>query len=216
MGKLIDPDRTRRAKKAREDRAKKILDAAHTAFTKFPYSEVSLDSVGKLAGVKQGQASLAFRSLEELFLTVVRSHLNGWYDSLEARLGESDDVMSADQIADLVAATLAERPDLTRVLGPLHMALEQHEDGMEVFTFYSWQRQRLLSLAESMIGRLVGAHTRDCFDALYRSQLIAAAIDPVSRPVGNLAMELVVEDHRVFALDLEDEIRRVVLGCLVG
>ena len=216
MGKLIDPDRTRRARDERRRRAERILEAAQGAFLRFPYSEISLDTIGQLAGAKQGQATLAFRSREELYLTVIRSQLKDWYDALEATLEALDAPVSAASAADVVAASLVERPDLTRLLGPLHMALELHEDGMEVHRFYQWQKERLLGLAAILSDQLESGHQWDCFDALYRSQLIAAAVHPVSRPVGNLAIDLVNEEHQIFALDLEDELRRVVLDTLSG
>lgn len=216
MGRLIDPERARKARQTREDRAAKILEIAHEAFTRFPYSQVSLDTLGHKAGLKQGQASLAYRSREELYMAVVRPQLTEWYDALEALFGESEDPMTHDEVAEVVAATAAQRPDLTRLLGPLHMALELNEDGIEVHRFYQWQRDRLLAIAAAMANRVPGIRRWNCFDALYRSQLVAAAIDPVSRPVGNLAVDLVTEEHQVFALDLEDEVRRIALSSLSG
>jgi AcrR family transcriptional regulator len=214
MGKLIDPNRTRLARQAREERARKILDAAEASFVRFPYSEITLDTLGQQAGVKQGQATLAFRSREELFMTVIRARMKEWYDALETSLRCSEAPLSRGEVADLVASSLAERPNLTRLLGPLHMAFELHEDGMQVHQFYQWQRERLLELAALLAKRVAGVHQWDGFDALYRSQLIAAAVHPVSRPVGNLAVDLMADDHQVFALDLEDEVKRVVLDCL--
>lgn len=214
MGKLIDPNRTRKAREARQERAKIILEAAHSAFTRFPYSEVSLDNLGQQAGVKQGQATLAYRSREALFMTIIRTQMREWYDGLEADLSVSDDPLSPEQAADMVASSLVQRPDLTRLLGPLHMAMELHEDGMEVHQFFHWQRERLLEIAEILAKRVPGAHAWNAFDAIYRSQLFAAAVHPVSRPVGNLAVDLMAEDHQVFALDLEDEVRRVVIDSL--
>jgi len=214
MGKLIDPDRTRRAREAREARAKRILEAAHSTFIRFPYSEVTLDTIGQQAGVKHGQATLAFRTREELFLTVILEELRAYYDAVEVRLTADDGPTTRSDVADMIASTLAVRPDLTRLLGPLHTALELHEDGMEVHRFYHWQRERLLELATQVAERIDGLSSWDAFDALYRSQLVAAAVHPVSRPVGNLAIDLMAEDHQVFALDLEEEVRRVVLDAL--
>jgi AcrR family transcriptional regulator len=214
MGKLIDPERTKKAKQAREERASRILEAAEAAFIRFPYSEITLDTIGQQAGVKQGQATLAFRSREELYLTVVRNRLTEWYDALETRVTAGDDPLSASEVADLVSSSLAERPDLTRLLGPLHMVFEVHEDGIQVHNFYHWQRGRLLAIADAIARRMPEIDRWDGFDALYRGQLVAAAVHPVSRPVGNLAVDLMAEDHQVFALDLEDEVSRVVLGCL--
>ncbi|MCU0303991.1 MAG: TetR family transcriptional regulator [Thermoanaerobaculales bacterium] len=216
MGKLIDPDRTRRARQARDERAAAILAAAHQTFVRFPYAEATMERIGRQAGVKQGQATLAYRSREELFLAVVIAQLGAWYDALASELGAGAGELSAEETAGRVARGLAARPDLTRLLGSLHTALELHEDGLEVHRFYRWQRERLLALAETVAGRVPGADRWDAFDALYRAQLTAAAVHPVSRPVGNLAVDLMAEDHQVFALDLEDEVERVVLHTLSG
>jgi AcrR family transcriptional regulator len=216
MGKLIDPERARKAREAREDRARRILETAHTAFIRYPYSEVSLDTLGQQAGLKQGQASLAYGSREQLFMAVIRVQLTDWYDAVETALTDSDEPMTRGEVAELVASSLAQRPDLTRLLGPLHMAMELHHDGMEVHLFYHWQRDRLLELAAAMTKRISGINQWDGFDALYRGQLVAAAVHPVSRPVGNLAIDLMAEEHQVFALDLEDEVHRCVLDSLSG
>jgi AcrR family transcriptional regulator len=214
MGKLIDPDRTRKAREARKERAKKILETAESAFIRYPYSDITLDTIGQMAGVKQGQATLAFRSREELFLNVVRRQMTDWYVSLETGFTASSRPMTPEEAAEFVAASLAERPDFTRLLGPLHTAMELHDDGIEVHNFFRWQRERLLDLADAMERRVESVDRWSCFDALYRSQLIAAAVHPVSRPVGNLAADLMAEDHQIFALDLEDEVRRVVIDSI--
>lgn len=214
MGKLIDPNRTRKAREARQERAKQILRAAQASFVRFPYSQIDLDTIGQQAGVKQGQASLAYRSREELFMTVVFAQMKEWYNALETGFAGSEEPLTAIQAADLVASSLADRPDLTRILGPLHMAFELHEDGMQVHEFYRWQRERLLELATLLADRLPGTHRWNAFDALYRAQLVASVVHPVSRPVGNMAVDLMAEDHQVFALDLEEEVRRVVMDSL--
>lgn len=214
MGKLIDPNRTRKAREAREERARKILESAHLAFTRFQYAEVTLDIIGQQAGVKQGQATLAYRSREELFMHVVQSKLNEWYVALEGQLSGDTPPTSKDEIAEVVARTLAECPDLTRVLGWLHTALELHEDGMEVHNHYHRQRQRLLELASLIEKKVDGVHQWDAFDALYRAQIVAAAVHPVSRPVGNMSVDLMNDEHQVFALDLEDEVSRAVRDTL--
>lgn len=214
MGRLIDPERTRKARQARKERAKKILDAADHAFTRYPFSEITLDTIGRQAGVKQGQASLAYKCREELYVHVVRTRLEEWFSALEKHLAGSDSPLTRDEVAELVASSLAERHELTHVLGPLHTALELHEDGMEVHHYYHWLRGRLLELAAAIARRIDGVHEWDAFDALYKSHLMAAAIHPMSRPVGNLAVDLMNDDHQVFALDLEDEVQRIVLDCL--
>ncbi len=216
MGKLIDPERSRRAKEARKERADRLFAAAKMVFVRDPYSEVTLDTIGQLAGVKQGQASLAFRSREEVFMSVIRSELETWYDELEARVNADSSILEPQAAAELVAGLLEEHSDLTRLLGSLHVVLELHEDGLEVHRFYHWQRERLLGLADALVKRLPNGNRWDVFDALYRAEVTAGAVHPLSRPVGNLSIDLVADDHQIFALDLADEVRRVVLDSLNG
>jgi AcrR family transcriptional regulator len=216
MGKLIDPERSRRARQAREDRAQRIYAAARAAFVRFPFPEVTLDTIGQQAGVKQGQASLAFKSREELFLSIVRDELDRWYDDVKSRMEAARSDLDPEAVADLVSASLDERADLTRLLGALHTALELHDDGVEVHLFLSWQHERLLELADTLAQRTPAVDRWSGFDALYRAQLIAGAVHPLSRPTGNLAIDLVTDDHQIFALDLEDEVRRAVLDSLTG
>lgn len=216
MGKLMNRDRMREAKRERERRAERILKAGREAFVRFPYAEVTLDKVGQQAKVKQGQASLAFRSREELFLTVLRPLLEDWYGAVAEALRDDERSFTTSELAELVASTLNGRPDLTRLLGSLHTALELHDEGFEVQTFLQWQRDRLLEIGEAVNRRIPAVHPWEAFDALYRGQLMAAAVHPVANPVGNLAVDLMIEDHQVFALDLEDEVRRVVLDSLGG
>jgi hypothetical protein len=85
---------------------------------------------------------------------------------------------------------------------------------MEVHNFYRWQKRKMLAVAEVLSRRIPRIHLWDGFEMIYRCQLAAAAIDPICRPTGNLAVELMNDDHQVFALDFDDEIRRIALGRL--
>ena len=80
MGRLIDPEKRARAKSKRIERKSRILKVARSTFSKLPFVEVTLDSIGQRADVDRGVASMYFRSKEELFLRVLREELADWYD----------------------------------------------------------------------------------------------------------------------------------------
>ena len=62
MGRLIDRTRRARAKNAKKDRMAAIRKEGRQSFAKMPYVEITLDSVGRRAGVKNGIASMYFGS----------------------------------------------------------------------------------------------------------------------------------------------------------
>ena len=106
MGKLIDPERRERARRQRIERKKKILEVARTTFSKLPFAEVTLDSIGQAADVDRGVASMYYRTKEELFLLLLREELAEWYSALEAELDRADGGRSQSELLDDAARSI--------------------------------------------------------------------------------------------------------------
>ena len=147
MGRLIDPEKRDRAKRQRVERKARILNVARSIFSRLPFVEVTLDNIGQRADVDRGVASMYFRSKEELFLRVLREELGDWYSALEAELDRGDVDLSHQDLAGLLATSLAGRPELTRFLSLEAVVLEQNLDAMEVFRLQRWRRDRMGEIA---------------------------------------------------------------------
>ena len=214
MGRLIDPEKRDRAKRQRVERKARILNVARSIFSRLPFVEVTLDNIGQRADVDRGVASMYFRSKEELFLRVLREELGDWYSALEAELDRGDVDLSHQDLAGLLATSLAGRPELTRFLSLEAVVLEQNLDAMEVFRLQRWRRDRMGEIAAILERNVDGLEEADAIRLLHRVQLLTAALRPAADPKGAAAYEVGDPDFAVFAVDFEAELERFVIAML--
>jgi len=214
MGRLIDPEKRERAKSQRVERKARILKVARSTFSKLPYVEVTLDSIGQRAKVDRGVASMYFRSKEELFLRVLREELGDWYSALEEEIDRADDPLSRLDLAELLATSLAGRPELTRFLSLEAVVFEQNLDAMEVFHLQRWRRDRMAAVGVILARKVDGLEEWDAMRLLYRVQILTAALRPVADPKGAASYEVGDPDFAVFAIDFEAELKSFILGML--
>lgn len=214
MGKLIDPERRKRAKRRQIERKARILKVARSIFSKLPFVEVTLDNIGQSADVDRGVASMYFRTKEELFLRLLRTELGEWYTALEAELGDAESRLSPSELAELLATGLSGRPDLNRLLSFEAVVLEQNLDAMEAFRFQRWRRDRMIGIGE-MLDRIVdGLEEGEGIRLLHRVQLLTATLWPVADPKGAATFHIGDSDFEVFEIDFETELKRFVVAML--
>ena len=214
MGRLIDPEKRDRAKRQRVERKARILEVARSTFSKLPFVEVTLDNIGQRADVDRGVASMYFRSREELFLRVLREELADWYSALEAELDRADDPLSQVDLAQLLATSLAGRPELTRLLSLEAVVLEQNLDAMEVFHLQRWRRDRMAAVGAILEQKVDGLEEEDAMRLLHRVQLLTAALRPAADPKGAASYEVGDPDFAVFKIDFEMELKGLVAALL--
>jgi AcrR family transcriptional regulator len=210
MGRLIDRQRRARAKEAKQDRMKDIREEAVRSFVKLPYVEITLDAIGRRAGVKKGVASMYFGTKEELFLELLREQLDAWYDEIERALGAQRARLSAARLAQLVSTTLADRSVLCRFLSLAQVVLEQNMEIMAADRFHRWQRDRMTSVGEELERRSRAMRRGHGRRLLQLVQLMAAAFHGYSDPRGSLAFNLHDPDFADFRIDLQQELTSMI------
>lgn len=216
MGRLIDRQRLARAKKAKKGRMEAIRTEGRNSFLKMPYVEITLDSIGRRAGVKNGIASLYFRSREELFLELLRDELETWYLEVEGGLSAQPARLSDRKLARLLAKTLAKRTSLTRFLSLAPVALEQNMEIMEAYRYHRWQRDRMVEIGRELERRSKGLGPGDGLRLLHRIQLMASGFQAYADPRGSLAVNLIDPDFEDFRISMEAEVAREVEQFLAG
>jgi len=216
MGRLIDRDRKNRAKNAKKERMESIVAEAKVSFLKLPYVEITLDAIGRRAGVKNGIASMYFGSREVLFLQLFRDELDGWYEVIQKGLNAQPARLPNRRLARLLASSLAERTALLRFLAEAPMVLEQNMEIMDAYRFHRWQRDRMVELGGEIERRVKGMAGGEGLRLLHRIQLLAAGFQPYFDPRGSLAVNLIDPDFADLRLDMSAEIEREVLQFLSG
>jgi AcrR family transcriptional regulator len=214
MGRLIDRQRRARAKEAKQDRMKDIREEAVRSFVKLPYVEVTLDAIGRRAGVKKGVPSMYFGTKEELFLELLREQLDAWYDDIGRRLGAQRARLSDARLARLVSTTLSDRPVLCRFLSLAPVVLEQNMEIMAADRFHRWQRDRMSAVGAELERRSRGMKQGQGLRLLHLVQLMTAAFHGYSDPRGSLAFNLHDPDFADFRIDLEQELAALIRSLL--
>jgi len=214
MGRLIDREKRKSARSRRIERKARILEVARSIFSRLPFVEVTLDSIGQRANVDRGVASMYFRSKEELFLRVLREELADWYSALEVELDRCDDPLSQQDLAELLATSLAGRPELTRFLSLEAVVLEQNLDAMEVFHLQRWRRDRMAAVGAILEQKVDVLEEGDAMHLLHRVQLLTAALRPAADPKGAASYEVGDPDFEVFKVDFEKELKFFVTAIL--
>jgi len=214
MGRLIDPERRARAKGQRIEKKARILSVARSTFSRLPFVEVTLDSIGQRADVDRGVASMFFRSKEELFLRILREELDDWYSALETELDRAENGLSQSALSDLLARSLSERPELRRFLSFEAVVLEQNLDAMEAFRFQRWRRDRMVAIGEDLDRRVERLEEGGGIRLLHRVQLLTSALQPAADPKGAATYEVGDPDFEVFNIDFEAEMKRFVVAML--
>jgi AcrR family transcriptional regulator len=210
MGRLIDKDRRARAKEAKKERMANIRQEAIRSFVKLPYVEITLDAVGRRAGVKKGVASMYFGSKEELFLQLFRDQLEAWYGELEKRLGAQQARLANAKLAKILAGTLAARSVLCRLMSLSTTVLEQNMEIIEAYRFHSWQKDRMVAVGTELERRSASLAKGDGIHLLHLVQLMAGAMHPIADPRGTLAVNLHDPDFESLKIDLEGELESIV------
>lgn len=214
MGRLIDPDKRKRAKSQRAGRKLKILEVARSTFSRLPFVEVTLDNIGHRADVDRGLASMYFRSKEELFLRLLREELAEWYSALGAEFDCTPGSLSSSDLAERLAASISKRPELTRFLSLEAVVLEQNLDAMEVFHFQRWRRDRMVAVGQDLDAAVDGLDEGDGVRLLHRVQLLTAALRPAADPRGAASYEVGDPDFEVFKIDFEAELKSLLTAIL--
>ena len=214
MGKLIDREKLKRAKRERGDKKKRILVEARDTLLRMPYVEVTIDTIGQAAGVERGIASMFFRTREELFLLIARAELEEWFDVLEHRFEAIEGTAEAEAVVELVASSLASRTDLTRLLSLLPVGLEQNVEAMEVFRFQKWRRDRGGELGALIEKLAPGLEAGSGFKMIYMAQVLATGLEPAAHPRGSAASDRGDPDFEAFWINMAEELERLLMAAI--
>lgn len=131
---------TRRARspEAKRRRAADLVRAARGLEQDSGFADMVVAAVARRAGVAKGTVFLYFPTKEALGLALLEELLDEWYEALRVAVRADE---TPRPLARRIAATVAERPALVRMLALLGSVLERNVTAEEAGAF----RRRLLA-----------------------------------------------------------------------
>lgn len=131
---MTGPRRARSAED-KQQRRQDILDRAWELFRARPWAELTMTDVAESAGLSKAALYRYFDTKEALFLEVEAAHLGEWLEALGAELDRLPRPASPESVGLLLGDSLVARPGLARLLGLLHVSLEQNVPFDAALTF---------------------------------------------------------------------------------
>jgi len=175
----------------KQERRQAILDAAWRLFQKKDYLQINMNDIAHATGLAKGTTYRYFETKEALFLALLQQQLELWVKSLELMLQklprQSDQLIQG--VAESLANSFQDRPELMRLLAIWHVTLEQNIDYSSTRQFRAWLAARLLQTGAMIEIRLTFLAHGQGVTIILRTLMLAigiqhmAAPPPVSRQV---------------------------------
>jgi len=192
-----------RGELARAARRAQLLAAAAGRFDAAGFEATTMADVAERAGVSKGTTYLYFPSKEALFLKLLGVALAEWAGEARERIAASRS-RSTRALARTLAATLASRPRLLRLLALLHPVLENRADLDSVLAFQRALLRDLGSLAALLEQRLADLRPGEGMRLLLRLHALAVGLAPLGERPARVR-ETVAADPELAVLEIDFE-----------
>ncbi|MFI7067335.1 TetR/AcrR family transcriptional regulator [Kribbella sp. NPDC050124] len=168
----------------RSERRRQILDTAAAMLTEMPVAKLSLNELSRRAGLAKPNVLRYFESREAILLDLLDSEVNDWIAELESSCppGQGTSRQRGDQLAEVLAGTMAKRPVLCDLLSAQAAVLE-HNISTELAIRHKHAARRSIDALVQLVKKHVPELGTDGAAALTETTLLMATTAwPCSRP----------------------------------
>ena len=96
-------------------RREEIINACEQLYKTMSFREITLKEIGKITSFSRPTIYNYFETKEEIFLALFKKEYDCWNEQLTAILDQNEQ-LTKEQLADLIAQSLADRPQLLKLL----------------------------------------------------------------------------------------------------
>lgn len=177
------------------------------------YDDVMIADIARNIHLAKGTVYQYFTTKEALYLAVLEQQLELWFDDLDAALARPRH--TAKSLSRAIAASLADRPAMLRLLGMMHPALEPKSDYAAVLAM---KRMLMCRLAQSgaALERALGLRAGDGAATLMRLCALVIGVQHLTAP-STVARDVIArEGLDFFNIDFARELEAMLLLLLTG
>ena len=106
-------------------RKEEIINACEKLYQTMNFKDITLKDIGNETSFSRTSIYNYFQTKEEIFLALLKREYDLWIQSL-GDVTEAHEKMSDEEIADTLAKTLEQRPQLLKILSMNHYDLEEN------------------------------------------------------------------------------------------
>ena len=116
------------------DRREVIINACEKLYQTMNFKEITLKEIGNEVPFSRPTIYNYFQTKEEIFLALFEREYDRWNESLTEILNQADS-MSGKKLADAIASSLAERPQLLKLLAMNNYDMEANSRAERLVSF---------------------------------------------------------------------------------
>ncbi|WLQ67945.1 TetR family transcriptional regulator [Streptomyces sp. NBC_01201] len=148
--------RRARTDEQRSQRRRQILDTAAAMLTEMPVAKLSLNELSRRVGLAKANVLRYFESREAVLLDLLDTEVQDWITELQQlpTAGDGTARERGDQLADILATSMARRPVLCDLLGAQGAVLERNISTEVGIRHKHAARQSLRTLVEFVLRHL--------------------------------------------------------------
>lgn len=193
-----------RSTEQKEERRKRILDAAYALFVASDYRDISMASIVKKAGIAKGTLFIYFSTKEELFLSLTQREVAEWGKSFRKLLELQDEQkLALETFAQMTAKAVVSNEPVLRLLAILGTVLERNVDYDRAYEFKKFMKAHIVE-----VGNLIEERVQDVADNMgirlymYAFTLLIGLYSQ-ARPTAAVFKVLQNEEFGLFRIDFE-------------
>ncbi len=198
------------SEQAKRERQQAIVDAALDLLMEHPYHDISISQIARAAGLAKGTVYLYFETKEELFLAVFEGLLGDWFDEIVAVLDSAAGTWSARGAADVLAESVVDRRQLTRLAALTPMLFEHNISYERARANKRWLYGRLNEVGAALERRISALGEGEGPRFLMRFYILICGLEAVGRPAP-VARAVLADEPDLFRVNYRDELAAMVV-----
>lgn len=132
-------------------RKEEIINACEKLYQTMSFKDITLKEIGKETSFSRTSIYNYFQTKEEIFLALLKREYDAWIEELCEAM-ESEETMTDDEIADVLARTLDNHRQLLKIMSMNHYDLEENSR-MELLVEFKVSYGNAMKTVMAMLAR---------------------------------------------------------------
>jgi AcrR family transcriptional regulator len=209
--------RRARSEEDKQERRAAILSRAWRMYTRNPsFSGFTMAALAEQAGLAKGTLYLYFRTKEELFLALLESGFDAWFDVVDARLDEGDHPWTPEEAAEVVVRSLRGRETLARLLSIQPAIVEHNVDYDAALSFKRHVMHRAETTGHRLEARLPFLRAGEGARLLVHLHAVVIGVWQLAEPSPVIRRVMEAPELAPARVDFDEDLRFLLVTLLKG
>jgi AcrR family transcriptional regulator len=206
-----------RSDEAKQERRTAILSTAWRMYTREPsFAAFTMAALAKQAGLAKGTLYLYFRTKEELFLALLESGFDAWFDVIDARLDAGGAELTPEDAAEVIVRSIRGRESLARLLSILPTIVEHNVDFDAALRFKRQVMRRADVTGHRLEARLPFLRPGEGARLLVHLHALVIGVWQLAEPSAVIRRVMETPELAPARVDFEEDLRFLLVTLLAG